>query len=243
MGKLIDMDVLMVALTQAGVLPGLIEVVEKAAGELPAAEAAPPSGYYSQDYVSQAMREATDAARQEAAAFAASSAVKMSNDIMDYIDGTQEHLVSPMGVNLTRAAILRDIVQGAEKPAPLNAEQVEAATHINPTLIGEYEEALKDVPAAGAVIEPPTAGAFLRKAAAIVDGNREATHGDRERSFDAIAREWQAYLELRKGGPLVGRDVALMMVKLKMVRAILGDATFEDHYVDMAGYAALAGEV
>lgn len=170
MGKLIDTDVLMVALTQAGVLPGLIEVVEKAAGELPAAEA-------------------------------------------------------------------------ARTPVPLNAAQAEAATHVNPTLIGEYEEALKDVPTAGAVIEPPTAGAFLRKAAAIVDGNREATHGDRERSFDAIAREWQAYLELRKGGPLVGRDVALMMVKLKMVRAILGDATFEDHYVDMAGYAALAGEV
>lgn len=236
MGKLIDMDVLMVALTQAGVLPGLIEVVEKAAGELPAAEAAPPSGYFTQDYVNQAMREVADQEQKEKAA--------AISQVIAVIDGTKTELPGfLLPGQVTLVSSLAEDVKAARTPVPLNAAQAEAATHVNPTLIGEYEEALKDVPAAGAVVEPPTAGAFLRKAAAIVDGNREATHGDRERSFDAIAREWQAYLELRKGGPLVGRDVALMMVKLKMVRAILGDATFEDHYVDMAGYAALAGEV
>lgn len=88
------------------------------------------------------------------------------------------------------------------------------------------------------------AGDMLRKAAEIVDGARNATHGDKERSFQAIARMWNAYLDSRKNPEalLDGADVCRMMVLMKMGRSMQGDGAEPDHYIDMAGYAAISGE-
>jgi len=84
---------------------------------------------------------------------------------------------------------------------------------------------------------------ILREAASIVDGARNDTHGDKERSFDAIAGMWNAYLAARKSqGPITPMDVAWMMTTLKMVRSVQGTPV-RDHYVDAAGYAAIAGEI
>lgn len=86
------------------------------------------------------------------------------------------------------------------------------------------------------------AGDLLREAATIVDGDRNATHGDKERSFSVIAEFWQTYLDGRKvPGPLNGRDVAQMMVLLKIARSIQGTPV-KDHFTDECGYAAIAGE-
>lgn len=83
---------------------------------------------------------------------------------------------------------------------------------------------------------------ILQEAANIVSGARNATHGDKERSFEAIAGLWKAYLGARKTeGPITSRDVAWMMVCLKMARSVQGKAV-RDHFVDGAGYAAIAGE-
>lgn len=79
---------------------------------------------------------------------------------------------------------------------------------------------------------------MLAEAAGIVDGARQQTHGPRERSFGFIAALWSAYT----GHPITPRDVAVMMVLLKIGRAQSG-APIRDHWVDMAGYAALAGEL
>lgn len=88
------------------------------------------------------------------------------------------------------------------------------------------------------------AGSILREAAAIVDGARNQQHGDKERSFVAIAKMWSAYLAARKdpSGPVRPHDVAQMMVLMKQQRAEWGTA-IRDHFTDGAGYSAIAGEL
>ena len=87
------------------------------------------------------------------------------------------------------------------------------------------------------------ASAMLAEAAEIVGGARNATHGDKERSFVAIAGLWNAYLDGRKApGPISPRDVAACMVLLKLARSVQGTPDY-DHFLDAAGYAAIAGEL
>ena len=89
------------------------------------------------------------------------------------------------------------------------------------------------------------AGDILREAAGIVDGARNVQHGEKERSFAAIAELWSAYISSRKAdriGPITPTDVAWMMVLMKIARAEQGSA-IRDHFVDAAGYAAIAGEL
>lgn len=89
------------------------------------------------------------------------------------------------------------------------------------------------------------AGDLLREAAEIVDGARNQTHGDKERSFCLIADWWTRYLASRGLGAQEGlsaADVAQMMVLMKMCRGLQGEP-IRDHYIDMAGYAAIAGEL
>lgn len=89
------------------------------------------------------------------------------------------------------------------------------------------------------------AGQLLRTAAGIVDGVRNVTHGDKERSFQAIAVVWNAHLDSRPLGravPITAADVVAMMVLMKFKRSEQGQH-IEDHGVDAAGYAAIWGEL
>lgn len=62
-------------------------------------------------------------------------------------------------------------------------------------------------------------------------------YGEPEDNFKKIADYWSLYL----GRKLTGLDVAHMMLLLKLARA---EATGTvDTYVDIAGYAACAGEI
>ena len=85
---------------------------------------------------------------------------------------------------------------------------------------------------------------ILTTAAQIVAGDRNATHGDKTASFQAIASVWSAYLQARKtpDGAIRPHDVAHMMVLLKQQRAEWG-AAVADHFIDAAGYSAIAGEL
>lgn len=84
---------------------------------------------------------------------------------------------------------------------------------------------------------------ILHEAARIVAGDRNTTHGEKERSFTLIADLWNAYLEgRREWSPIRPVDVAQMMVLLKVARSIQGTMQ-RDHFLDMAGYAAIAGEL
>lgn len=89
-----------------------------------------------------------------------------------------------------------------------------------------------------------TAGSMLSEASRIVEGVRNTQHGDKERSFQAIATVWSVYLAARRDptGPIRPHDVCQMMVLQKMMRAEWG-APIRDHFVDQAGYSGIAGEI
>jgi hypothetical protein len=90
---------------------------------------------------------------------------------------------------------------------------------------------------------PPTAGDLARKAADLVSGDRDRQHGEKVDNFSRIASLWDAYLHTRRtSGPLTAVDVGHMMVLMKVARTQSGALNMDD-YVDMAGYAACAGEI
>lgn len=80
---------------------------------------------------------------------------------------------------------------------------------------------------------------ILNDAKTCVCSDRNAQYGEPEDNFGVIASLWGAYL----GSPVSARDVALMMVLFKVGRAQTALGYKQDNYVDMAGYAACAGEV
>lgn len=86
--------------------------------------------------------------------------------------------------------------------------------------------------------------AILEEAKMCICHDRQNQYGSPEDSFAAIANYWSIYLLNSKKivGAITSKDVALMMVLLKIARAE-GQAHHADNYVDMAGYAALAAEL
>ena len=68
--------------------------------------------------------------------------------------------------------------------------------------------------------------------------DREFTHGECVENNKNISELWSAYL----GVPITADEVAIMMLLLKIGRTKSRTAV-KDHYVDMAGYAAVAGEI
>lgn len=79
---------------------------------------------------------------------------------------------------------------------------------------------------------------ILQKAAKAISGERDEHYGSPEDNFGRIANLWTSYY----GKPFSATDVANMMILLKIARAV-NDPTHEDNYIDIAGYAACAGEI
>ena len=96
---------------------------------------------------------------------------------------------------------------------------------------------------------PETPQPVIDEARQIIHGARQSSHGAPERSFEAIAGLWNAYLGTladRNGVtflPLKPYQVADLMELLKIARGVAGDPTHRDHYVDRIGYAALSHEL
>lgn len=88
------------------------------------------------------------------------------------------------------------------------------------------------------------AQSIAARAAEIVSGDRAKTHGDMVGTHRQIAALWNAYLghRIEAHAQLDARDAALMMALLKVARAGAGQHNVDD-YVDLAGYAACAGEI
>ena len=79
---------------------------------------------------------------------------------------------------------------------------------------------------------------ILTKANECVMGDRAQDYGTPEDNFARIADLWTAY----SGYGFDAHDVALMLALLKIARAASG-VNHTDNYVDLAGYAACAGEI
>lgn len=88
--------------------------------------------------------------------------------------------------------------------------------------------------------QPTTRKTILDAAEKCVCQDRQDTYGRPEDSFGAIAALWTAYLDI--GRDITPVDVAQMMILLKIGRA-KENPKHTDNWVDMAGYAACAGEI
>lgn len=78
---------------------------------------------------------------------------------------------------------------------------------------------------------------ILDTAKSCVCGEREQDYGTPENNFALIGKLWEAYM----GVPFSPKDVAMMMALLKIARIKTGKSA--DSFVDLAGYAACAGEI
>lgn len=78
---------------------------------------------------------------------------------------------------------------------------------------------------------------ILEAARVCVCGEREQDYGTPEDSFALIGKLWTAYM----GVLFTPKDVAMLMALLKVARIKAGDKA--DSFVDLAGYAACAGEI
>ena len=90
-----------------------------------------------------------------------------------------------------------------------------------------------------------TRAEILEAAGKCITGGRDEEYGEPEDSFDLIARLWEPYIRAAcvSPGANVGireQDVAILMGLLKIARAAVSDKP--DNFVDLAGYAACAGE-
>lgn len=90
-----------------------------------------------------------------------------------------------------------------------------------------------------------TRAEILEAAGKCVAGDRDEEYGEPEDSFDLIAQLWGPYIRAAcvSPGANVGireQDVAILMGLLKIARAAVNDKP--DNFVDLAGYAACAGE-
>lgn len=84
---------------------------------------------------------------------------------------------------------------------------------------------------------------ILNRAEEIVCNIREAQYGAPENNFGLTAALWALYLsEKPRGEEPTAHDVAVMMALLKIARIATGQVK-ADNYIDLAGYAALAGEL
>jgi|TARA_B100001093_G_scaffold371855_1_gene356812 hypothetical protein len=78
---------------------------------------------------------------------------------------------------------------------------------------------------------------YLDTAAKIVTGQRQHDYGDKYQNHKNIAKLWSSYLDYE----ISAHDVAICMLLVKIAR--IKHRPTKDCYIDMAGYAAIAGEI
>lgn len=85
----------------------------------------------------------------------------------------------------------------------------------------------------------------LEEAKKCVCGQREQDYGSPEDNFSTIGHFWSTYLKASHPeinlSEITPKDVAVMMSLLKVARIATGSSP--DSFVDLAGYAARAGEI
>lgn len=102
-------------------------------------------------------------------------------------------------------------------------------------LVAEYHEseASPTVEALKILVKEPEDEDILMEALRLTSGDRQQQYGPPEKNLGTIAALWAAY----KGVPFEARDVAAMMILVKVAREIAGPK--RDTAVDIAGYARL----
>ena len=78
---------------------------------------------------------------------------------------------------------------------------------------------------------------YLEKTIKIISGDRHKDYGDKTSNHQNIANLWSTFL----GHKVTAQQAAICMLLVKVAR--LKHRRTEDCYIDMAGYAAIAGEI
>lgn len=80
--------------------------------------------------------------------------------------------------------------------------------------------------------------ALLEEALTLITGDRHDTYGEASQHFAEIARLWSMLL----GQEIKPAQVTLCLAAMKLIR-LSGNLSHQDSWVDLAGYAALGGEL
>ena len=97
-------------------------------------------------------------------------------------------------------------------------------------------------------VERVTRRTVLETAIKTICQDRQDQYGNPENNFQTIADMWTTYLRAAEvispttDAVIMPHDVAAMMCMLKLARVATGAAKL-DNWVDLAGYAALGGEM
>jgi Domain of unknown function (DUF6378) len=85
---------------------------------------------------------------------------------------------------------------------------------------------------------------ILEDAKNAVCKDREISHGNAKQQMTHTAELWMAYLNENSCEEMIitAKDVAMLNILQKISRSCF-NASHEHHYTDIAGYAALAGEL
>lgn len=83
-----------------------------------------------------------------------------------------------------------------------------------------------------------TRSEILKRAEAVINGQREQDYGSPESNFGLIGQLWTVYLDTL----VTAQDVANLMTLFKIARIKTGRGT-EDSYIDAVGYMACGGEI
>lgn len=83
---------------------------------------------------------------------------------------------------------------------------------------------------------------ILDQAKNIINGEREGAYGAPENNFAVIADLWSTYLMSLGSRNIESKDVAAMMILMKVARISSGNYK-QDNWIDICGYAALGGEL
>lgn len=79
---------------------------------------------------------------------------------------------------------------------------------------------------------------ILETANKLISGDRHQQYGSAQDNFQKIADLWTTF----KGVEFTASDVGMFMIMVKLAR-LSTNPSHEDSYLDMAGYAALTGEI
>ena len=84
---------------------------------------------------------------------------------------------------------------------------------------------------------PIPSAELLKEAKKLVEKDRHKDYGDKLKNHQNIAKLWSAFLDVK----ISAHDVAICMGLVKIAR--LKHAHKKDSYLDLAAYAAIAGEI
>ena len=147
-----------------------------------------------------------------------------------YSNGKIDSMKEVLASRLTNGDARKNIRMICENPPSEKEEEFEIEG-----LFDEVDDGWLDK------IPPYSRQDVLTEAGNLIDGDRHKQYGEAKDNFALIAKYWNGHLGLVDF--ITVRDVAMMMALMKIARTHGDGRKSRDTFVDICGYAALAGEI